>query len=107
MNIGIEYMNRLAGLQNRRTAYELIAENGERKVLAGYCARGRAGLLRMIRQNAAAWVAFAGADNITFAKKASEGAVIGDWTIRFSGRTEREVVMAGELNFFKEQTNGN
>jgi hypothetical protein len=41
-----------------------------------------------------------GVDNIYFEKKASDGAVMGDWSIKFSGRTKRQAVVEGELAFF-------
>lgn len=97
-----ELANKLARLKNRATRYELAATNGTHTVLAGYARKGRSGLLSMIRKNADAWTTFAQADSIQFAKRAADGATLGKWTIRFTGRTQREAIIAAELTWFKE-----
>ncbi len=39
------------------------------------------------------------AARIEFLKPAKLGAKIGDWSIKFTGRTQREAVISGELPF--------
>lgn len=95
---------KLARIKNRTTKYELVATNKTtgQKVLVGYTQKGRPGLLNMLRKNAEEAVALlaGGVDRIDFAKKASDGATMGDWLINFSGRTQREAIIGGELVFF-------
>ncbi len=94
---------RLARLQNFATRYELVAANGSTQVLAGYTAqKSRNSIFKMIRQQGEAWQAFAKSDSFAFGKKASDGATLGAWTIRFSGRTQRDAYIGGELPWFAD-----
>jgi hypothetical protein len=87
---------KLARLHNGPTRYELIAERGETRVLICYSMRtGRHSLLTAARKHGPALIAMMGLGDdaqIEFLKPAASGARIGDWSIRFSGRTQREAV---------------
>jgi len=94
---------RLNRLKRYSTRYELIATHPDgRKVLVGYTRKGRDGMLSMMRKNGEAWVKFSGCEDIHFARRVGDGATSGEWTINFSGRTQREAIMEGELPFFPE-----
>lgn len=92
----------LARIARYSTKYELAATNnttGE-KVLVGYTRKGRNGLFASITRHADAAVRFFGCEAITFAKRAADGATMGEWSIKFSGRTQRDAIIEGELPFF-------
>jgi hypothetical protein len=92
--------NKLARLHNRRTAYELVAVNGDQRVLVCYSAeRSRNALYRICCKRAAALLALTGAESITWAKRSADGGMMGAWSIRFSGRTQRECYIEGELAY--------
>jgi len=94
---------RLERLKHYSTRYELVAAHPDgRKILVGYTRKGRDGLLSMMRKNGPAWVKFSGCEDIHFAKRTAEGATSGDWKVNFSGRTQREAIMNGELPFFPQ-----
>jgi hypothetical protein len=42
-------------------------------------------------------VALTGTSDITFAKRAGDGATMGPWRIRWTGRTQREAANMGRL----------
>jgi hypothetical protein len=93
----------LARIYNRRTAYELVASNGDRKILVGYTVgKARRDILSMAAKNGERWVALTGRQEMTFAKKAGDGAAMGDWTFRYSGRTQRACILEGELTFIAD-----
>jgi hypothetical protein len=103
-----QLQDKLASLRWHSTRYELVATHPDgRKVLVGYTPRrGRSGLFDMLATNGVAWVKFANAENITFGKRVADGAISGDWSINFSGRTQRDAICSGELPFFpREVTN--
>lgn len=83
-------------LLRQPTRYELIAELGERRVLIAYCMRqGRHTLLTAAQKHGQALIDFMGIGpeaRIEFLKPASAGARIGEWRIRWSGRTQRDAV---------------
>lgn len=85
-------------LLRQPTRYELIAERGETRVLIGYSMRmGRHALLTMAQKHGPALIAMMGIGEdarIEFLKPAARGARIGEWLIRWSGRTQREAVLA-------------
>jgi hypothetical protein len=91
---------RLAKLTNRATLYELTISNGERTYLICYSGRkSRSAIWDCVTRKGRVEriIALTGTEQITFARKASNGATMGGWAIRFSGRTEREAIGAGEL----------
>lgn len=93
--------DRLARLHNRPTRYELAATHADgRKVLIAYSPRrNRQGLLAAARERGELLVKLAGTDSITFAKLAAGGATMGAWSIKYTGRTQREAYTEGELPY--------
>ena len=95
-------------LENRSAKrLEDVATHADgRKVLIRYTSRkGRRGLYDALTQGEPAKLcAFLGADHIDFAKKASDGGKMGEWTVRFSGRTQRDAIIGGELPFYLDAT---
>ena len=89
-------LERLERLQGGPTRYELIAECGEQRILIKYCMRrSRSTLFSAIQKHGPALIALTGMTDdayVEFLKPASKGAKIGDWSIRFSGRTQREAI---------------
>ena len=83
-------------LHNRPTRYELIAQSGEARVLIMYCVRtGRHTILESIRKHGPALLTLVAArsdDVFSWCKPASAGAMLADWNIRFSGRTQRDCI---------------
>jgi hypothetical protein len=94
---------RLARLYNRRTAYELVAIRDDRRILIAYSqGRSRHSILAACRnrgQQVIDALGISASDLLMFAKRASDGCTIGPWSIRFSGRTEREAILTGELEY--------
>jgi len=93
---------KLDRLKNYRTRYELIASHPDgRKLLIRYTARqGRRGLLDALTMDAARVCQVLGADDIHWGKRAADGGHMGEWTVKFSGRTQREAILGGELPFY-------
>ena len=95
-----EYLNKIHG---RPTLYELAAIKGEQSILVAYCGnRTRRMILRACRERAEALVALTGDKSIGFSRRAAEGATMGEWSIRFTGRTQRDAISAGELPYVKD-----
>ena len=94
-------LQKLERIKNRSTKYELVAVNGDNsvKLLAGYCKRNKAGALSMLRMHADAWVKLTKDDGVV---KSGTGLKMGDWLFAFSGRTQRESIIGGELKFITE-----
>lgn len=86
---------RLRRIHNRRTLYEIIIEKGEERYLVQYASKSRNAILRGLRRHGEAIAARFG-DTVTFARRSADGAYVGDWHVRYSGRTEREAIIAGE-----------
>lgn len=92
---------RLHSLYNRATRYEITLSDGARTFLVGYTSRkSRQGLLGTLQAHGEAIVALAcpiGNEQITFGRNINAGATIGPWQAKFTGRTERDAIMTGEL----------
>ncbi len=93
---------RLERLKYYSTIYELAAEKNGERVLIAYAPKGRSSLLRACRNRSAAVVALTGSTSIDFAKRAQDGANANGWTLRFTGRTQREAIIEGELPYILE-----
>lgn len=95
---------KLERLHNRQTRYELIAQHPDgRKLLVRYCRQGRRGLWDAITKDDGTQLCrVLGADHIHFAKRAADGGTMGAWTIRFSGRTQRQAIIEGEHTFYAD-----
>ena len=94
-----DVLAKLSRIKNYSTRYEMVATNattGE-SVLVCYTPRNnRRGMLDAIRNRAEAIKTLANTDAATVGRIQ---VVVGDWTIRFSGRTQREAIIGGELRF--------
>jgi hypothetical protein len=89
---------KLDAIKNRATRYELVLTNldsGEKRRLCYTSKKNRTGLFAAIRSNGTELVAFSGSEDFKLEGKAS--ASIGRWSVAFSGRTQREAIIAGEL----------
>src|SRR5579863_4709606 len=75
-----------------RTLYELALIKGRSPLfLIMYTShRGRRTLLDCVYQHRESLVAITGADTIKLEKKSADGAMIGEWRINWTGRTQRE-----------------
>jgi hypothetical protein len=91
---------KLARLKNRNTRYEVVLTNGsEEKYLVLYTAQhSNRGLIAAIRQRYDAILAKTGGE-LPYAVKAGQKFAGNEWRCFFSGRTQREAIMAGELEF--------
>lgn len=91
---------KLERLYNRRTAYELVISNGAITYLLCYAeARTRKGIFLAVNHRCEKLVPLTGVSHIDFAKRVADGAMMGTWSIRFSGRTQREAYIGGELTY--------
>ena len=92
---------KLEALRNRRTKYELAANE---KYLAGYCQHGKLNILRMLQKNGEAWAKRIKKDDLIEFDKNGRSATLGSFRIAFTGRTQREAISIGELPWFEEIT---
>jgi hypothetical protein len=93
----------LARLKNYRTRYECTMTDGNQTFLLAYSpGRSRQDMLNIARKHGQRIVDITKSENITFAKKVAEGAMCGDWKIRFTGRTQRDCILEGEKPFIEE-----
>ena len=92
--------HKLARLKNYATRYELAMTRGGQRLLVCYTsARGRRGILDAVRSRVSAMTWRTGVDHIEFAKRAADGATMGEWSINFTGRTQREAYVSGALEY--------
>ncbi len=92
---------KLESLRNRSTKYELVASGPDGQiVLAGYCSHGKNNILSMLRRNGEQWADRISADAMVTLAKDGRSAQLGPWKVYFSGRTQRESIILGELPFF-------
>lgn len=94
----------LARLHRSPTRYEVRADHPDgRKLLIGYTARrSRSGIGSAIRQRIkiiATALDVGDADLFTWRKPASAGCDLGPWHIYITGRTQRDAVIGGELDY--------
>jgi hypothetical protein len=88
---------KLARLKNYRTRYEVAMTNGSERYLVVYMsARSFRRLLSAVQEKLEKIVAIAKADVWMDGKG---GLTAGDWKIAFTGRTQREAILGGELQF--------
>lgn len=92
---------RLHALRNRRALYELALTHpdGRRVLLAYTDGKSRTAVLKAIRRRGPAVVSLTGSESVTFARKAADGATIGEWSVNHTGRTEREAITDGPLPY--------
>jgi hypothetical protein len=97
-----EQERKLAAISNRYTRYEVAAIQGETRIRIAYTMRrSRPGLLEACRNNGPEIIkALAVSDSqmLMFIKANGQWVIeLGSWVIRFTGRTQREAILAGEL----------
>lgn len=87
---------KLMKLKNYATRYEIVARRGNDSLLVGYTGRrSRRGLIGMICQQREYVVAKMGEEFCI----EGDAARVGGWSISFSGRTQRDAIVEGELAF--------
>ena len=98
-------MERLTRLQRYATCYELAIRHADgRTYLLAYCgSKSRETVFRIARKHGTRIVEVTGVDQIFFAKRSADGAIVGDWRIVWTGRTERDAITNGELPFIAKQ----
>jgi hypothetical protein len=96
----------LERIRNRATLYELAISRGDETFLVAYCQRkSRDAIFKAVAKDGRRekLVALTGDEEIRFAKRTADGATMGAWAIRFTGRTEREAIASGtELPYVGE-----
>ena len=104
-----EQFSKLEAIQRRATRYELAAIHGDgtTRVLIGYTSRqSRSGIMAKCRQHGELVCKLTcptGEEIMSWPKPASSGMRIGsDWSIRFTGRTQRDAILEGELQSLTE-----
>lgn len=92
-----ETLAKLDAIKYHSTRYELtISHPDGRRYLVAYTPRkNRAGIFDAISEaTRGPWlVAKTGDQDIHFAKRVADGATMGEWTINFTGRTQRDCVL--------------
>lgn len=97
-------LSRLNAIKNRSTRYEVILTNGTLKYRAGYTGRhSQAGVRSIATKNFDDIKRLAGTPDIWWIKP-KPGFHEGEWWIGFSGRTERESILEGELVWVGSET---
>ena len=101
-----ETLTKLTKLQRYPTRYELVLSKGDTRARIAYVqAHSASALLSFARNNIAEILAYTGIDRdgevaITWLKPIALGGTIGpvdnQWTIRFSGRTQRSAISEGD-----------
>jgi hypothetical protein len=92
--------DKLGRLKNRHTRYEIVLTNGtDAKYLVLYTAQhSQSGLRAAVRQRYDAILVITGGE-LPFAAKRSDTSTGNEWRCFFSGRTQREAILSGELPF--------
>jgi len=95
---------RLSSLQNLPTRYEVSITDGNTILRVGYTAKkSRDGVIACLRRVGQEVVNFTGCGEFFTSRRAADGVMMGNWRIAFTGRTQREAIMQGELKpFWKE-----
>jgi hypothetical protein len=84
-----QQLARLERLRNSTTRQELAAINGDRKILVCHASRtSRCGIRAALEGRVDALANLTGDNGVTWAPRAADGCRMGDWTIRFTGRTQ-------------------
>jgi hypothetical protein len=96
---------KLARLKNRCTRHEVVLTNGtDTKFLVLYTAQhSNRGLIAAIRQRYDAILAKT-CGELPYAVKPDQKFAGNEWRCFFSGRTQREAILAGELEFAEVAT---
>ena len=99
--MAVEAYKKIAALQGRPTYYEVALIKGDTRILLQYVHRvTRQSVLKAAQKFGPKLVDLMGVtDETPFSWKPNAVAHLGDWTIRSTGRTEREAITNGELPF--------
>ena len=93
-------VNKLEKLRRHSTRYELIAQFPDGKViLAGYTKFGKMNILDMLRNHNEFWLQFLSEDDKVVFAKNGRSVQLGSIRVSFSGRTQRQAILEGELPF--------
>jgi hypothetical protein len=91
---------RLERIKNYATRYEMAATKGDRSVLVCYASnRSRQAMHKYIQNRAEQLIKLTGATTMEFGSRVADGCMMGEWSIRFTGRTQRECILSTELPF--------
>ena len=92
---------KLARIKNYHSRYEIVLTDGTQKFLVLYTSRrSKRGLYAAANQRREALASITGEDGYWVVNgKTSPQMGDGDWRIFFSGRTQRECILDGELPF--------
>lgn len=96
-------LKRLGWLRHHATRYELAAVHPDgRKILIAYTRqKSRNGIWNAVTEDHRMQkiIALVGAADCEFLKPATAGLQMSEWTIKFTGRTQRDALLSGELAF--------
>lgn len=99
-NLTGEQIQKLTRIQRYATRYELAMIKGNERILIRYTAKKtRRSILKECYEFGEKIVAITGVDEIKFADTKTVGATSGEWEFKFTGRTQREAIIGGELPF--------
>lgn len=96
---------RLLRIKNYATAYEVILTNGTQRYLVVYCRKTIAGIFDSLRAKACKRHLRIGEIVAPNGFHVQAGAIdtteanLPAWTVKFSGQTQRECILGGELPF--------
>lgn len=99
---------RLERLRNRQTLYEVLASDGQTHLLIVYCGRSKTRFFRALAERDSVrgkkLAELAGTEQLKFPEKPDSSLIgtLGKWTIRFSGRTQREAISQGEHRYLED-----
>jgi hypothetical protein len=88
---------KLARIAKRGTLYELAISKGTTSYLICYSPMSRSMLMKALRKQPHELIALTGSETFDLAKRAADGATMGEWKIRWTGRTHRQSIIEGEL----------
>jgi hypothetical protein len=99
-----EQVRKLERLRLYGTRYELAmthTETRESLLIAYSTGKARRDVFRYVSDpdRVGPIVARTGSDSIHFGKRAADGGTMGEWSIRFTGRTQRQAITEGELPY--------
>ena len=97
--------------QGALTRYELAIQHPDgRRYLVAYTSRkSRDGMLTIVRSRAVSLLAacrLPDTSEIRFADRAADGAMIGEWHVNYTDRTQRQAICEGELTFIDDVGEG-
>lgn len=99
-----EQERKLSRIKLYATRHELVLSHADgRKYLLCYVVNSarRNTIFSIVSERAKDLIRVVGVENpiIHFAKRKADGATIGEWKVAFSGRTQRQAIIEGELTY--------